>query len=483
MLDFSLQLCDLCRAAPPSRHHRSERADVSPPCQIDVLCPHSASPHGGLTSSRSLSLSNAWLTFLNTLRSRILLQQFAKLKSYPEADRTTFNMSTAMPQSASLSRCHQLSVLLIAMTFILPSFAMACYWDYDTLMQERSRFPIALELITGKFPRHTKEFYEWRVKDRQKKIAATGPTPELLDDLAVAFDKIGDHDQAIKTMELAEQKFPGRYETASNLGTFYFLGNRLEAAIPQIERALQINPDAHFGREKYQLLLGKYVLSKQEDGKTILPLAQFDKDGGIHQDGFRYFIVKDLPYEEQSQEAQRAAKGVLGMMRFANYESPILLEALADLLAEKVQINGNQQLAARAFLQAAYVTADQPELSAKYRVRATHVLQQQMGGSGQNGQMQLSDLEPLFQKELADAKDWYKTLASDEQGWLATSPDPDAAYSVKYASDPEVPDLVPRVWFRNPIERAILLLAVVVTAGLFLATFILVRFLRPVRKR
>lgn len=124
---------------------------------------------------------------------------------------------------------------------------MACLWDYDTLQQERSRFPSALELITGKFPRHIKEFYEWRLKDRQKKIAETGPTPELLDDLAVAFDKIGDHDQSIATMELAEQKFPGRYETAANLGTFYFHAKRLEEGVPHIERALQINPHAHFG--------------------------------------------------------------------------------------------------------------------------------------------------------------------------------------------------------------------------------------------
>ncbi len=94
--------------------------------------------------------------------------------------------------------------------------------DYDTLQQERSRFPTALELMTGRFPRHSPEFYHWRLEDRKRKLAASAATPELLDDLAVSYDKLGDHAQAIATMQDCERQFPGRYETAANLGTFYF---------------------------------------------------------------------------------------------------------------------------------------------------------------------------------------------------------------------------------------------------------------------
>jgi hypothetical protein len=50
----------------------------------------------------------------------------------------------------------------------------ACIWDYDTLAMERQRFPHALELITGKFLRHSAAFYEWRVQDREK-AACPGP--------------------------------------------------------------------------------------------------------------------------------------------------------------------------------------------------------------------------------------------------------------------------------------------------------------------
>ncbi len=368
-------------------------------------------------------------------------------------------------------------VTLIAMILILPSFAMACLWDYDTLQQERTRFPSALELITGKFPRHSKEFYEWRVKDRQKKISATGATPELLDDLAVAFDKIGDHDQAIATMELAEQKFPGRYETAANLGTFYFHAKRLEEGIPHIERALQINPDAHFGREKYQLLLVKYLLSKQVDGKTKLPLTEFNRDGdqanGIR---FRDFVRQDLRDDAERVEIDKAIEGILGMMRFGKHDSPILLESLGDLLyyGEGDRSN-NQQLASRAYLQASYLTKDQPEVSIAYRRRAEVILSLQMGGSGPNGTLTLAELESTFQKELSDANAWTQTLVIDEHHWLATSPDPDAAFAAKYASDPKVVDLTPLM---TPLRKIHLLLLAPCVAGLALAAFIFIRVWR-----
>ena len=47
------------------------------------------------------------------------------------------------------------SASLALAILLLPSFAFGCLWDYDTLLQERSRFPDTLEIITGKFLRHS----------------------------------------------------------------------------------------------------------------------------------------------------------------------------------------------------------------------------------------------------------------------------------------------------------------------------------------
>ena len=59
-------------------------------------------------------------------------------------------------------RAWVIGLLLLALT----APAAACLWDADTLPMERTLFPSVLELITGKFLRHSPEFYRWRVRDR-----------------------------------------------------------------------------------------------------------------------------------------------------------------------------------------------------------------------------------------------------------------------------------------------------------------------------
>ena len=100
-------------------------------------------------------------------------------------------------------------VLALVAALVIAPPAFGCTWDYDTLLQERSRFPDALELITGKFLRHSPEFYEWRIKDRLERLKGDPANFALLDDLGVAYDKIGRHDDAIETMEKAERLQPG----------------------------------------------------------------------------------------------------------------------------------------------------------------------------------------------------------------------------------------------------------------------------------
>lgn len=90
------------------------------------------------------------------------------------------------------SRTLALTVLAIA----APTCGQACLWDYDTLAMERRQFPQAQELVAGHFLRHSDAYYEWRITDRNGKAVAERSAADL-DDLAVAYDKLGDHDKAI----------------------------------------------------------------------------------------------------------------------------------------------------------------------------------------------------------------------------------------------------------------------------------------------
>jgi tetratricopeptide (TPR) repeat protein len=301
---------------------------------------------------------------------------------------------------------------------VLPSLALACIWDYDTLKQERSRFPSALELITGKFLRHSPEFYEWRIQDRLQKLKYDPNNPSLHDDLAVAYSKVGKFDQAIETMMALEKKSPGRYETYSNLGTFYFLSGQIAKGLPYIDKALAINPDAHFGREKYQRWLGEMLL--QPDPSP----------------NFAEFLQKKFQKKLEQKDVDEAVKAILGMMRFADYGNPILLQALADLLGHPYNMpEGSNLLAARAILKKGYFQQDQ-SFSKSSSEQAKIALQHQLRSNNPPSNSTLEQVKTQFLEELADAEQWYEELRAKELGWIASGENPETEFDKLYRQEP-----------------------------------------------
>ncbi len=353
--------------------------------------------------------------------------------------------------------------LLIAtiLSSLLIPIAYACMWDYDTLAMERQEFPETLELITGKFLRHSPAFYEWRVQDREARLLEEPDNLALYDDLGVAYDKLGHHDKAIELMLKKEELSPGLYETYANLGTFYIHSGQLEKGVVYIDKAIKINPEAHFGREIYQKHLVEYVLSKRVDAEIHDPIED-DVDPFALQ-GFTFFLANLLSTEEDSvtfhladQERSKAIKGILGMMRFGNHESPILLEALGDLLSVQ-GMEKSQLLAARAYLKATDAVDD--EETKKYlRSKAEASLTTQTGYS--NGAEGLVKLELEFQAELLEAKAWYTLIEQDEANWKKEGKNLDAEFTAKYYNEPalsgEIGGNPPGWWKRFILEHFVL---------------------------
>jgi tetratricopeptide (TPR) repeat protein len=333
--------------------------------------------------------------------------------------------------------------------------AAACLWDYDTLQQERSRFPSTLELITGKFPRHSDEFYRWRIEDRQQRLKSQDLSLDqklaLFDDMAVAWDKLGEPQKAIELMQQKQQLRTGDYETLANLGTFLIHAGRLEEGAAYIRQAIDVNPDAHFGREIYQLKLVEYILSRRNDDGTIpQPLNAPPFDYPEVTIGFAIFLFGEEPVwtGQELNEHALALKGVLGMMRFGHYDSSILLEALGDLLAARVMDQDAGQLAARAYLRASQ-EAGSEEAAKSYRELAAAVASNQYlltEGRRQPGQSrealpdELSVIEAELAAELKDAREWIAAVHEQERRWIqpGSGVDPDAEFAKLYGEAPLV---------------------------------------------
>ncbi len=374
-------------------------------------------------------------------------------------------------------------VLTLGLLTATPGASLACLWDYDTLKQERSRFPDTLELITGKFLRHSTEFYEWRIADRKARLEQEPDNLALYDDLAVAYDKVGQTQKAIETILAKDKRKPGLYETESNLATFSVHAGQLDRSLQHVERALQINPDAHFGREKYQKLLVEYLVQRRKAKGDQLPLATIARSPNKDADGTEDLLEVDfdaflwprnggrtVPPEER----KAAIKGVLGMMRFARHDSPLLLEALGWLLLHGDGFdrdNDGKRLAARAFLKAAYASKD--EAKRGYRVLARKALQFQTVHPQTHDALPLEQLENDFQQELADANRWYAEVREDELRWIKEGKNPEEEFDRKYYAEPKLSsdDSEPEKvswWWRPGVRLGAGAVSLLVVLALFL---------------
>ncbi|SKA95072.1 Tetratricopeptide repeat-containing protein [Prosthecobacter debontii] len=306
-----------------------------------------------------------------------------------------------------------------------------CIWDSDTLASERARFPGIDLLITGSFATHSREFHEWRIAQRQKDIASATAMPEHYDDLAVSQHKLGQHKAAIATMQEKDKLVPGLYETYSNLGTFYIYTGELQKALTTIDQALAINPNAHFGREKYQKWLVQWILEKQQEPNS--PQELITGSTTIEPVGFARFVARQISgglpaYSRQKlslspDQRTAAIHGIRGMMWFADFNNPHLQEALGDLLiVGDSQTNANR-LASLCYLHASLKATDprdQKRLTIKCNVSG-------LQSRGFDIEKSKADL----QKALNHGARYRESVRQDEVKWIAEGLDAQAEFQKK----------------------------------------------------
>lgn len=185
---------------------------------------------------------------------------------------------------------------LLAALLCVSALALPCLWDMDTLRYEANGLPGVVEVITGRFEREPARYYEVRLERVTRELAADPTKLELYDDAGVACDRLYRGDEAIDWMERkfaqldaapdSPAKREALYRYHANLGTFLAhrwlragadrtsLGD-LRSGREHIQRAIELNPDAHFGRERYQLFALDWLIELPTPSK---PGFEFDQE-------------------------------------------------------------------------------------------------------------------------------------------------------------------------------------------------------------
>ncbi|MFT6179190.1 MAG: tetratricopeptide (TPR) repeat protein [Akkermansiaceae bacterium] len=201
----------------------------------------------------------------------------------------------------------------------------------------------AVKVIVGWFDRYPPGYYQVRLERVLKELETKPDELSLYDDAGVALDRLHRSDEAIAmmarkkaTMEnLAgssskETLWEHRYRHLANLGTFYvhrWIGREKEAreadlsdlakAEEFIAAAIEHNPNAHFGREKYQLIAIQWLQKGPSQDLDESPIGH---------------IIDPWKLRESEKGIEEALEGFLGMIKLGSaWESSDFFNTIAEL--------------------------------------------------------------------------------------------------------------------------------------------------------
>ncbi len=156
------------------------------------------------------------------------------------------------------------------------------------------RLAMVHDVVHERFPRHGADHYRERNRLTRAvlaKLDAADPARfPLDDDLAVGLERLGKSDEAVTVMrdKLARQEAKGvagreLYTTYANLGTFLIHASMRQAitgdaaakarcreGVAFVRKAVEVNPEAHFGRERWQVALAEFLLAALDDPKLLM---------------------------------------------------------------------------------------------------------------------------------------------------------------------------------------------------------------------
>lgn len=214
----------------------------------------------------------------------------------------------------------------------------ACYNDSDTYLTELRDNLDVTNAIIGRFTLYPPPYYEKRI-EIQKEILKRDPNNlDAYDNISVAYDRIGKGEEALKWIREKRKHLNANspklhlYSTEANEGTFLIVrwirghkqGDVTDALASEklISKALEINPDAHFGREFAQLYCIRAMIQSANDG-----------------DWTKVFTQRLIAIAKKDQlSGEKLRYGICGMMVLgAAWNMPALIQAIGELVPDEPQ--------------------------------------------------------------------------------------------------------------------------------------------------
>lgn len=155
------------------------------------------------------------------------------------------------------------------------------------------RFAMIHDVLHERFEKHGAAWYEHRNRLNQQRLETLTETDRsrwpIIDDLAAGMDRMGQPGEAVKLMraKLQHQQevgLTGRdlYTSYANLGTFLihanaraaFAGNAqaitdFSEGVELVRNSVEVNPEAHFGRERWQANIAEFLLLAIQDPSLL----------------------------------------------------------------------------------------------------------------------------------------------------------------------------------------------------------------------
>ncbi len=207
--------------------------------------------------------------------------------------------------------------------------AAACIWDAESLSVEKSRSHDLAQTILNPAPDQADTN---KLQERIRDLGANRQEndPNWWNNLAGAYLRLNQPDQAVKLLEPVAGRFPSDYGIHANLGTAYHLLGRYEDAEKEIARDLEINPDAHFGLEKYHLALLQYLVRDPSYRARHLYVDEFTSSflenigtGRMLEASDRSEVLRDLAIQENSNNVASLESNYAALPKTHDHESEL----------------------------------------------------------------------------------------------------------------------------------------------------------------